>query len=192
VATKDASVDSKLASKISEALAINEQIVFATRRDPICILPEVVKTFMLTVIFLMFAYSLKDVGFGFERWFPSTGILSRFSLVAIGILWAKFFLGTWMNWSYEILAITRDPKSGPRVWYRHGYWLRKIASVKVSSLVSTPIDQSKHYYSTLLGVGSLRLDVYGSDDADLRFSDCPKVFDVVQLCSRLLAEKNNI
>ncbi len=169
-------VDQRLASRISDALGKNEKVVFATRRDIVAILPHLVKTIFYSLVGLAIAYSLSD----FAR-----GIPSRALLFLVAGCWARFFLVSFLDWNYEILALTSTENGTGRGYARKGYWKRSIASIKLNSLVSTPIRQNKNYSQSIIGTGDLVLDVFGSEEADLRFSDCPRPFEVVRLAAEL-------
>jgi hypothetical protein len=163
-----------LARRIEESLGTGDSVVFATNRDLIVILPILIKCLFWTAIGSSVAYSLSDM-FG--------GIFVRLIVVVLIGLWGWFGLVPLLNWQYEILALTKN-NSGGRAIYRRGFWLKSCLPIKISSLVSTPVKQTRALYQTLLGVADLRLDAFGTD-TDIVIMDCAKPFEVIQTAQNI-------
>jgi len=178
---KSPAVNQALANRIRESLGTNDEIVYVTNRDAIVILPTLIKCLLWTFVGGIIAYSLSDT-FG--------GIVVRLIVVILIALWGWFLLVPLLNYNYEILAFTKNA-SGGRALYRKGFWLKSLIPLKISSLVSTPIRQTRALYQTLLKVGDLKLDAFGSD-GDIFFNDCRDPFSVIQMAANLGSKSDNV
>jgi hypothetical protein len=169
-----------LARRIEESLGTGDTVVYATNRDFIVILPTLIRCLLWSLVGISVAYSLSDM---------LNGIFVRLIVVLLIGLWSWFGLVPFLNYQYEILAFTKNT-SGARALYRKGFWLKSLMPLKVASLVATPIRQTRALYQTLLRVGDIRLDAWGTD-TDIFFNDCSDPFGVVQTATDLSQKGDN-
>lgn len=162
----------RLVKRMRDAFGADEAVLYISNRDVIAILPTVVRLVFNTAIIGAIAWSVAPI---------YAGTISRVLIVALIFLWVRFSVGSYLNYSFEILAVTKNTTSGDtQVWYRRNFWLRKITPVKASSIVSASVNQSRAFYQTLLGVGDVPLDAYG-DESDIAWRDCGDPYELRRL-----------
>ena len=170
-------VDQRLANKIAYAIGGKERVAYITRRDIITVLPPFVRTLLWTLVLLALWYAF----LGFARDIPSKAIV----VAAIPAIWVKFLLVDLLDWDNELLVFTQTDGGTARCYYKRGYWKRTTPQIKLNSLVSTVPRQNRNFSQIFINTADLTLDVFGSEEADLRFLDCPAPFDVIRLASEL-------
>lgn len=181
-------VNPRLASRFNGIVEKDERIVFVTLRDPVVVMPSFIRNLFITILLGALGLAFYNVGFGFEFWFPSTGVATRIIFIIVVVLWVNWAINDYLAWQHELLAIAKPVKGPPRLYWRKGWLLKKASQVKINSLVSTPVNQAKHLYDSILNVGTIKLDVFASDD-DIYFADTPRPFDLIHFINALMEEK---
>lgn len=168
-------VNSHLVGRVKDALSPGEQVIHIENRDIIVILPAFIRTTLQALAVMSFAYAF--TGF-------ANDIIARLLVILIVFLYGKFFLVDFLNYSYEVLALTKTANGSGKAYLRFGFWLRQIHQVALKSLVTTPVKQNRAYYQVLLGLGDVKLDAIGQD-GDIFFKDCSRPFELIKLAAEL-------
>ena len=175
--------NSRLVSRVRSALGVSERCLFVTKRDAIVILRPLIRALFLTLEIALFAFTVSN--FGLTGVFGNlVDIAVRACILAIVIVWIYFFAVPFLNWEYEVLAITQTARGDYKAYYRRGMWLRSILPLSLKNLMTTPIRQNRARYQVATRTGDLKLSVM--DDEDIKFLDAPDINRIAQFINSLI------